>query len=208
MDKVNESIVGVSKLVTSNEKSDVTFFDSLLASSVLKLIPNWILPNYVTFIRFCMVPSVIYFLFAGRYKLALLLFIIAAFTDALDGAMARTRNQITDWGKIYDPLADKLLIGSVAIVLLGRFIWAGAIVIIVVIEAVLIAQAAYQRYIKRKIVQAMLAGKIKMILQVIGVGLVFLFAILGGDWLLVSANIILYTSIIFALISLIVYRSV
>src|SRR3989344_1327137 len=107
------------------------YTDWLLAHSVLRLVPRFVVPNYITALRFLLVPAVFFLLIYGHYRYGGLLFIIAAFTDALDGALARTTDQITDWGKIFDPLADKLLVGSTATVLVTRFLnfyLAGAIV--------------------------------------------------------------------------------
>src|SRR3990167_8132036 len=97
-----------------------TIMDELLAATFLKCFPTSVKPNQLTVFRFITVPFVLILLWNEVYIGGIILFTISAFSDALDGAMARTRNQITDWGKVYDPLADKLLIGLSAMIVVGR----------------------------------------------------------------------------------------
>lgn len=194
---------------THYQKSDhVTFTDKVLSHFLLRFFPKRIKPNHITLFRFATIPFIIFFLFNNNFVLALTLFLISAFSDALDGAMARTRNQITDWGKLYDPLADKLLIGSVAVILITKFINFYIALGIIAIELLLIGHAYYKKKYKNVVLQAHLTGKIKMILQSIGVILIFLYAVFGGDYLLILAEYLLYLAIIFAAISFLVYKSV
>ncbi|MDO5728875.1 MAG: CDP-diacylglycerol--glycerol-3-phosphate 3-phosphatidyltransferase [Actinomycetaceae bacterium] len=72
----------------------------------------WNLPNILTMIRLALVPVFIVLLLLGHtwsQWLALVVFIAAALTDHYDGKIARARNLITDFGKIWDPIADKAL---------------------------------------------------------------------------------------------------
>jgi cardiolipin synthase (CMP-forming) len=66
-------------------------------------------PNVLTFIRFLIVPIFGVYLFLEYYVIAVSLFIIAGITDVLDGYIARKFNLITNFGKIADPMADKLM---------------------------------------------------------------------------------------------------
>jgi cardiolipin synthase len=66
-------------------------------------------PNILTFIRLLLIPSFGYFLYIDNYKVAVFLFIISGVTDILDGYIARKFNMVTSWGKLADPLADKLM---------------------------------------------------------------------------------------------------
>ncbi len=73
----------------------------------------WTLPNIVTLARIAMTPVVALLPFIEGYWpkfIAFLLFLVVALTDILDGYLARSRNQVTDFGKLLDPLADKLLL--------------------------------------------------------------------------------------------------
>lgn len=67
-------------------------------------------PNIITFIRIILIPVFVTALVYRKYEYALLLFIAAAVTDALDGLLARITNQKTELGAFLDPLADKFLL--------------------------------------------------------------------------------------------------
>lgn len=82
---------------------------------------NW--PNTITLIRIFLVPFVFIFLISpqGWYPIiAAMIFSIAAFTDWLDGHVARSTNQITRLGQLLDPIADKLLVTAVLVSLVSR----------------------------------------------------------------------------------------
>ena len=179
-------------------------FDKILAVTILKLIPKKITPNYVTVFRFATTPIVAVLMLYERYYIGLIAFLLVAFTDAIDGAMARTRNQITEWGKIYDPVADKILIGSIVFIIVLRYIDFWTAIIIISLEIIIIF-VSWLRLKKGFEVQANVWGKIKMILQVAGVS-ILLFAVIF-DWaaLLPFASSTLYLAIAFAVVSLLTY---
>jgi cardiolipin synthase len=79
--------------------------------------PFWTVPNQITFLRFVLLPIFLICLFYQRYGWALLLLILAALTDALDGLLARWLNQKSELGMFLDPLADKFLLSGAFIVL-------------------------------------------------------------------------------------------
>lgn len=178
--------------------------DRWLAATVLKLIPKKVVPNYVTLFRFFATPVVAWLMFFGNYKVGLWAFIIVAFTDAIDGAMARTRNQITEWGKVYDPVADKILIGAMVFIILLRYIDAWTAYLIVFIEFIIILVAWYRLHKGHK-VQANVWGKIKMIMQVVGVALLVLAVAFDWAAILPFANATIYLAIAFAIVSLLTY---
>src|SRR5690242_2692989 len=91
--------------------------DRLFAATLGRLTPRWVRPNHLTLLRLLLVPFVLYFLAHERYAIGVPLFLFAALTDWFDGALARTRKQITEWGITHDPFVDKLLIGSVLFVI-------------------------------------------------------------------------------------------
>jgi CDP-diacylglycerol--glycerol-3-phosphate 3-phosphatidyltransferase len=184
----------------------ITITDKILNWTILKLFPSFVRPNFLTIFRFVSIPFVIFFLLHENYTIGLWLFAISAFTDALDGAIARTRHQITDWGIVFDPLADKLLIGSAAVIVITKFISPFLAGVIVVIE-ILLVLFSYIRF-KGEIVPAKIAGKIKMILQSVGVGLLLLAIIINSPLIVLVATGVLYLAIFFALLSLFVFRSI
>lgn len=79
---------------------------------------NW--PNRLTILRVIMIPFMMVFLmlnYEWSRNIACLIFILASLTDTLDGHLARKYNQITNFGKIMDPLADKLLVLAAMVIL-------------------------------------------------------------------------------------------
>ncbi len=70
----------------------------------------WNIPNVLTIIRLALIPVFIIVYYNGHPHRALAVFCLASFTDMLDGILARKLNQITDFGKLFDPLADKLMV--------------------------------------------------------------------------------------------------
>ncbi|MBQ6720871.1 MAG: CDP-alcohol phosphatidyltransferase family protein, partial [Clostridia bacterium] len=70
----------------------------------------WTVPNVLTIFRLLLVPVFVIVFVSGHPKAALAVFVAASLTDLLDGFLARKLNQITDFGKLFDPLADKLMV--------------------------------------------------------------------------------------------------
>jgi len=165
-------------------------------------------PNIVSWLRFISVPFIGYFLWVGSYAIALPLFFISAFSDAVDGSLARTRNLVSNFGKMFDPLADKLLVSTAAIILLPRYLGWEIMLAIVSIEIILISSAYVQKRYYGKIVQAENTGKIKMILQSLGIGSLLTYAVWKILLFLFLAQYLFYAAIFFALLSLVVYRAV
>ena len=118
--------------------------DKILAATVLKLFPRSILPNHVTMIRLFLTPIVVWLVWIGEYAWGVPVFILTAFTDTIDGSMARTRNQITKWGVVFDPIADKLLVGSVLVVLIIQKISFYLGITIIVMELRLIIHPVFK----------------------------------------------------------------
>lgn len=169
---------------------------------LLPIIPKKLTPNQVTFTRLVCTPLLIFVLAVHEYKIALPLFMVLAFTDMLDGAMARLRNQITDWGKIWDPIADKVLIGSVLVILLLRVNFA-LTVFVLAFEVAFITGGTFIKMKHKDIdLQANGWGKIKMGFQSFGAGFLILGSFVAMPELLFLAQIFLYFSLLFAAVSL------
>jgi CDP-diacylglycerol--glycerol-3-phosphate 3-phosphatidyltransferase len=189
-------------------KSDITISDRFFAATLLKLLPAWVTPNHITGFRFFTIPFVIFFLIIESFEVAVSLFVISALSDALDGAKARTNDQITDWGKLYDPIADKLLIGTTAAIVVSNLISPAVAFIIIALEVLIVGMALYQkRYVGTEI-EAKWAGKIKMIAQSFGIGFLLLYAMHPITELYVLALGCLYAAIFFALLSVFVYKTI
>ena len=82
-----------------------------MKEKIRKLFSNvWTIPNVLTIIRMLLIPVFVVLFFKGYKMAALAVFCAASLTDMLDGYLARKLNQITDFGKLFDPLADKLMV--------------------------------------------------------------------------------------------------
>lgn len=181
--------------------------DRLQEKTVLKFIPYWVRPNHLTVFRYVSIPFILFLLFFEYYPAALLLFLVSVYTDALDGAMARTRKQITNWGKINDPMADKALIALAGAFLITRHIGLGMLLAVIVVELIIVSSAVYRNYGKSKVPSAKLAGKVKMFFQSSAMVLLLFYSVITLPVILILANILLSLSIFFGLVSAFVYGS-
>jgi CDP-diacylglycerol--glycerol-3-phosphate 3-phosphatidyltransferase len=184
----------------------VTFFDRFFAKTFLRLIPDRVTPNDITKFRLLTIPFIALLLALDFYVVGAILFLFSAFSDALDGAMARPQKKITSWGTFYDPVADKLLIGAVSVIVVSKYIGSYLALAIVLIEIFLVA-SAYHRY-KGRIVPAKTMGKTKMILQCFGIIMLLLYIVFQVPVLLVIATYMLYGAVLFGLLSLFIFRSI
>lgn len=184
----------------------VTYIDRFIEIVFLRFFPENITPNQITKFRLFLIPFIGFFLLLDYYSIATVLFLFAAFSDALDGALARTKRKITTWGTLYDPIADKLLIGLVSVIIVSKYIGVHLAFIIICIEMCLVL-SAYHRY-RGRIVPAKTMGKTKMILQCLGIIALLLSVLLNVPVLLIVATYLLYGAIFFALLSLFIFRSI
>ncbi|MCC5947295.1 MAG: CDP-diacylglycerol--glycerol-3-phosphate 3-phosphatidyltransferase [Nitriliruptoraceae bacterium] len=147
--------------------------------------PHWAnLPNLLTFLRALLVPVILWLLVtedpAGRWW-AFGIFVFAAWTDSVDGWVARRYNGVTRWGQLADPIADKLLIiGSLAsLAFVGELPW-WAVNVIVVREAAVTALRI--RLVRRLdlVMPASVWGKVKTVSQVVAVAAFLLPGLQGA----------------------------
>ncbi len=188
----------------TNDNIQLSIHDPFMEKTVLRLIPRWVRPNHVTVFRILLTPIVLYVLWYEYWSIVLPLFLFTAFTDAVDGSLARTRKQITLWGTAADPAADKFLIGSVMVLFVAREVNPAFAVIIVCIE-VLIGLTALYRRAHGKIASANDYGKAKMVLQVVGVTFLLLARFMHFELAVPFAIGTLSIAIVFALVSLVTY---
>ena len=109
------------------------------------------IPNILTIIRFILIPVILYFIFTGNYILAFVFFTLSGITDILDGAIARKFNLISTFGKLMDPLADKLTQISVLATLVFKEIIPFWILIIVMLKEFIMIIGASFLYGKDKL---------------------------------------------------------
>lgn len=175
--------------------------DRFLAATLLKLVPKETTPNHITVARMFMTPAVLWLLYEQRYELATPLFLLTALTDMIDGSLARTRGQVTKWGALWDPVADKLLIGSVALLLLTRHFPQILTAIVIGLEAAFLAGGWY-RSSQGENISANWWGKLKMLCQVFGVTLFLLGLQTGVGGLAIASYAVFGVACLLALGSL------
>jgi len=140
--------------------------------------------NLITLSRIALVPFVLWVLFAEPDRgsawrwLAVLLFVLSAATDGVDGAVARKRGEVTNLGKLLDPIADKLLIGGVLVSLsmLGEVSWWITGVILVRELGITVYRFAV---IRNRVIAASGGGKLKTVMQSIMIG----FLLSPSNWM-------------------------
>lgn len=169
--------------------------------TVLPLLPSWVTPNRLTLARLLLAPIVAWTIWQGWYLAGGLFFLLVASSDALDGSLARVRGLVSDWGKIWDPVADKLLVGLVAVILVFRNFPEELAVIVFGLEAMFLAGGYYWKR-RGRIVAANIWGKIKMNCQVAGVALFIASLAFGVPWLALGSYVMIGLAVILALIAL------
>ncbi|MBP9863824.1 CDP-alcohol phosphatidyltransferase family protein [Patescibacteria group bacterium] len=189
----------------TNENVTLYAHDRLLAKTVLRLIPRQIRPNHLTILRALMIPIILYFVWLESWSIVIPLFLFAALTDVFDGSIARTRKQITLWGTIADPIADKLLIGSVVILFVAKEINVAFAAIIVLLEALIVISAVVKHHRGHQYVSANWYGKVKMVCQVVGVMSLLVARASGLEMFIPFSVGSLSVAIAFAVVSLYTY---
>lgn len=117
------------------------------------------IPNILTVLRFLLIPIIITFISNGKYVGAIIVFSISGITDILDGTIARRFNFISDFGKLMDPLADKLTQLSMLLMLTVKGIIPLWIVIVVFIKEFCMICGASFLYGKELVVSSKWYGK-------------------------------------------------
>ena len=196
--KILDYIIKINK-AKIEYKSKITLADKIIANTLLNLIPKKITPNKITVFRFFTIPIIMYCLIKNQFGIAIFLFIISASSDFVDGALARTTKQITSWGAIYDPIADKLLISSVAIILITKFISFRLGITIILIEITLIFLVLCT--FKGRLVPSKLFGKLKMIFYSLGLSLLILYSLYNNFTIFLISRASIYFGIAFAILS-------
>jgi CDP-diacylglycerol--glycerol-3-phosphate 3-phosphatidyltransferase len=127
------------------------------------------LPNVLTLLRILLVPVLVVALLdetANGDLLAAIVFALASATDAMDGYLARTRNDITTFGKLMDPIADKLLIISALVALVSLHRLAAWVAMVIIARELTVTVTRMQATQQGVIIAANWWGKAKTIVQV------------------------------------------
>jgi CDP-diacylglycerol--glycerol-3-phosphate 3-phosphatidyltransferase len=146
--------------------------------------------NIITVVRILLAPVFVWLMFLDGGELgvwrwvAAVLFIVSIATDSVDGFLARSRNLVTDFGKLVDPIADKILVGAALVTLsiLGELWWWVTIVILAREFGITIFRFLMLR---DHVIPAGNLGKLKTVVQSVAVSLALLplWTVLG-DWVL------------------------
>jgi CDP-diacylglycerol---glycerol-3-phosphate 3-phosphatidyltransferase len=157
------------------------------------------LPNALTLLRILAVPVVVVALLGetpNGDELAAAVFALAALTDGLDGYFARSRDAVTTFGKLMDPLADKLLITAalVSLVSLNRLqAWVAMVIIAREIAVTGLRAIAAERGV---VIAASRLGKLKTVLQIAAI-----FALIAANPAPTWVDVLLYVAVAVTLIS-------
>jgi len=162
------------------------------------------LANKVTLARIFLIPIFMFFILVripfGEY-IAAAVFILAASTDGLDGYIARTRRQVTKFGKLMDPLADKLLISAALISLVEINLLSAWIAVVIIGREFAVTGLRSIAASEGVIISASKLGKFKTVTQIIAI-----VAIILNDFLIYTigipidlGEIFIYIAVIFTI---------
>lgn len=174
-----------------NTANKYTIFRFIL---IIPIIIGLMIRNSITVI----IPSI-----SGVYLniFIFLLYALAVYTDYIDGKIAREQNMVTNFGKLYDPLADKLLVISILIILVEKGLVSSIIVIILISREIFITSyRALYSSTNSEVISAAKLGKLKTVAQMVAIGIILLFNT-GAKF----NNIILLPSLILSVISALDY---
>lgn len=165
------------------------------------------LPNKLTIARVLMIPFFVFFALVdvvpGYTKyIAVLIFILASFTDLLDGKIARKYNLITNFGKFMDPLADKLLVCSALICMVEKALLPSWMVIVIISREFIISGFRLVASDNGVVIAASYWGKFKTVFQMLMI--IVLLLEFGGIFDLIG-QILTWISLILTVVSLIDY---
>ncbi|MDY6038134.1 MAG: CDP-diacylglycerol--glycerol-3-phosphate 3-phosphatidyltransferase [Eubacterium sp.] len=158
------------------------------------------LPNKLTIARVIAVPFFIWAFMIEYYLTAFIIFILASLTDMLDGKIARKYNLVTNFGKIMDPLADKILVYSAFCLLIATGAVPAWMLIIILAREFTVSGMRMVAASEGIVIAAGLTGKIKTVLQMIAVPLLLLTYTISDSYYFnifsCAANIFLWASLI------------
>ena len=134
------------------------------------------LPNKITVFRFICIPFMLaaaLINFEYHWTVTFVIYLIGCLSDKLDGEIARRRNLITDFGKLFDPLADKAFMLSAFLVLINLGWHTELVIILMMIREFLVAGVRMAASVEGETIPANIFGKLKTLLQMIAAGVAF-----------------------------------
>ena len=160
-------------------------------------------PNLLTLLRICMLPILVVAVLDRNFKVGLLLFVIAGLSDALDGLLARWLKQKTTLGAYLDPVADKLLLSTLFVVLSHLELiprWVTIMVIGRDIGILIVAAILYAAVGMRDFSPAFF-GKASTFAQIATVAFVILAQVYSPQWILALSTYLLYATVVLTVLS-------
>ena len=158
-------------------------------------------PNALTLLRLFLIPVFILVFFSGAdhsLMYSITIFLVAGFTDVLDGYIARKYNLITKWGIVLDPLADKLMLTTVLTCLvIGHYVPLWILVIVTVKELCMIAMGTVL-YKNNTVIPSNIYGKISTFLFYVSI---FTLAFINSIW----GDVLLYIAVASAIVAFVNY---
>ena len=154
--------------------------------------------NKLTILRIIMVPIFVALMMLGYGISATIVFVVASLTDMLDGYLARKRNEITNFGKFADPIADKILVVSALLCLIENSVVPAWAVIIVIAREFIVSGLRMAAASQSVVIAADGFGKIKTITQMVSITML----LLGFGWIFgLVAQILFYISVVLTFLS-------
>lgn len=144
-------------------------------------------PNLLTVIRICLAPFLVAAILQNKFGLSFTLFVAAGLTDALDGILARVLRQRSAFGEYLDPVADKLLLSTLFLVLMYKGLIPATVTILVFGRdvAILVVAAILYTVVGRREFAPSIVGKANTIAQVTAVGVVLLHQLTTAKWVVI-----------------------
>jgi cardiolipin synthase len=160
-------------------------------------------PNLLTLLRICMMPFLVAEVLEGHFAVGFWLFLVAGFTDALDGALARLLEQRTMLGQYLDPVADKLLLSTLFVVLTHMRLIPTTVTVLVFGRdvGILIVSALLYAAVGRREFSPSLFGKANTVAQVTAVAVVLLQQLDGARWVVILRLVALDATMALTVIS-------
>lgn len=157
------------------------------------------LPNKLTIARVICVPIFVVLYYLDLNLWACIVFVIASITDMLDGRIARSRNLVTNFGKIMDPLADKVLVYAAFCLFIEKGVMPGWMLIIILAREFAVSGMRTVAASQGTVVAAGMTGKIKTVLQMFAV--IFLLLAPYAKALDIIGKVLLWASLIMTIVS-------
>lgn len=133
------------------------------------------IPNILTAVRFILIPIFGVYLYKEQYFTAIILFVISGITDILDGYIARKFNMVTSFGKLADPVADKLMQITALVLLTFQDLIPVIVLIVVVSKEIFMGLGSISLYKKHVIVSANWYGKLATVVFYIAIIMTIIF---------------------------------